>query len=1069
MNDGGDSIPVPMDSSETTPAGQFKTGRSSNPFLDGSDIRPSGMASPGTVVGDYTVESMLGQGGCARVYLARHNRLKRNVALKVLRGGQSVTPEQKRRFELEAATLAKLNHPGIVRVYEIGEFEKGNFIALEFLEGGSLDQWMKGRPMPPRVAAVLVQKLATIIQIAHEAGVLHRDLKPANILMAVPPTVQEGQTIQFPESLAELARVSDFGLARYIGEEGHTQMGEVVGTPSYMAPEQASGLNQDHGPATDVYSLGAILYETLTGRPPFQAPTGLATILLVMKQDPVAPCRLNPLVPRDLQTICLKCLSKDPAKRYPTAKALAADLQAWIDGRPIAARPAGNFEKAMKWMRRNPWPSMALAASFLLMLTVILSAYQIHRIRWTDFRRGLQDQIRVADGNTLAPLLDQWAQAGAGDGELLPEIRRVQDDNEITARQKSMGWLNLALACDQPAPLMEWMEDRGRVNQIGPEYLPLVGAALVRGGYGKATREVGENIRQWANHTPDARYRLRILGVLANLPGFQDSFTASDFQFLASDLLEKDAGQRRAWAAAFVSVAPGLLNIFEGKLSGGMERLSPAQRRALVAYLVWFGNRDRFGLLILGLSSDGTVLRELVDELQAEVRLDGDQWKTLWQLSEQEESSQTREILEWVDKNGSRSVYRGRARANALLLLMIARDKDERGRILAALEGALRQTADRECRHHLAIYASQAQAPPDYFLDLFRNSADVGVQRASLWALGGYPRAAFPIRFSWQLWLEELSKTHRETSDPGVHAAIEWLVGTVWKEPGQNAPAWLDQPAKSGSVLRNSVGMKLARVPGKISFPMGTDRKLGPPLEDIPLARPVRLENDFYLGTREVTVGQFRRFRPDFSPVSDDPERPVVFVSLLEAAQFCNWLSQAEGIPPEEWGYPPEWLETNDWSRLVASLQAHRDRQGNKQTRGYRLPTETEWEYACRSGSTGPRSFGEDNTLLERFAYMAIQETRPQRVGSLVPNDFGLFDMLGNALEWTDDPAEDAKAGSGRVGLGRGTVDPAGTRWIMRGAGFDFQPLFFRSDYRYKEFPGEKWFSYGFRVAKPVP
>jgi len=216
-------------------------------------------------------------------------------------------------------------------------------------------------------------------------------------------------------------------------------------------------------------------------------------------------------------------------------------------------------------------------------------------------------------------------------------------------------------------------------------------------------------------------------------------------------------------------------------------------------------------------------------------------------------------------------------------------------------------------------------------------------------------------------------------------------------------------------------------------------------------------------------VGQFRQFRPGFAAGSKDPDEPAVSVSLLDAARFCNWLSSREGIPPEQWAYPPQWEKTEDWPTLMEQLRIHRDRLGREKAKGYRLPGEAEWEFACRAGSGEPRSFGMDGTLLEKFAYMAVHETSPQKVGALLPNDFGFFDMLGNALEWTDDQSEPGLMESGRVGLGRGTVDPAGARWVMRGAGFDFQPLFFRSDYRYREFPAEKWFSYGFRVAKSVP
>ena len=1030
--------------------------------LEGSGVHPASMAGTGTTLGDYTVVSLLGQGGCARVYLATDNRLKRRVALKVLRGGQAVTPEQRRRFELEAATLAKLNHPGIVRVYEVGTFEKGSFIALEFLEGGSLDQVLKGRPIPPKVAATLVRKLSLIVQGAHEAGILHRDLKPANILLAKSVPLHEGKTLHVGESLADLVRVSDFGLARYLGEDGYTQMGEVVGTPSYMAPEQASGQKKEHGPATDVYSLGAILYEALTGRPPFQAANSLATVLLVTKQDPVPPCRLNPNVPKDLETICLKCLAKEPGKRYQTAQALAEDLGAWLAGRPISARPARVMEIAWKWIWRNPWPGAAMLVSFLLLATVLLAVAQVRRVRMEAWRQGLLDQILVADGVTISPLLEQWRDAGLDSSPLNNEIKRTKENREITLRQKSTRWLNLALTATGSQGLMDWLEERVLVSLVGPEYLAMIGAKLDQAGV-----EALAQVRLLANHSLDSRYRIRLLGILANTKDFGSAVQSQDYPFIANELLGKDAGQRRLWANAFHGVSKGLVTEFQLVFKGEMEQVSIEKRRALVSYLIWFGNRDARGLLALGLGSDGKVLRELVDELQSEVTLSERQWNALWRLAEQPESKLE---PEWTDlqvalaeKNG----FKRTAHANALLLLMIVSGSEDRGRILAALEEMLRQSSDPEARFHLVVYAGQAQVPPDFFLDLFRNSQDNSVRRATLWALGGYPRTAFPLQFSWENWLAELAKIHRQTNDPGLYSAIDWLVGTVWKDPAGKDPSWLGQGTENPAVILNSLGMKLARTEGGKEFRMGTPVKLGPPLDEIPSARAVRLQAGYYLGTREVTVGQFRQFREGFAPESKDPDEPAVFVSLLEAARFCNWLSQREGIPPEQWAYPPQWAKAEDWQSLMDQLRVHRAGLAREKAVGYRLPSEAEWEFACRAGSSAPRPFGEDGTLLEKFAFRAVFQTTPQKVASLLPNDFGFFDMLGNAMEWTDDQSEPGPLEFGRGG--RGTVDPAGIRWVIRGAGFDFTPLFFRSDYRYKDSPAEKWFSYGFRVAKSIP
>jgi WD40 repeat protein len=276
------------------------------------------------------------------VYRARHKALDREVALKMIRGGDAGELELAR-FQAEAAAIARLQHPHIVQVFEVGEHEARPFMALELCPGGSLGARLKGEPMAGQAAAALVELLARGVQHAHEAGIIHRDLKPANVLLAGDGT----------------PKIADFGLAKVLqaspGQEaGLTQTGMVMGTPSYMAPEQTTGRSQEIGPRVDVYALGAILYECLTGRPPFRGPTTLETLEQVRTQEPVAPRQLNPSVPRDLETVCLKCLRKEPENRYLTARELADDLQRFLAGEPIRARPVGTLERALKWARRQP-------------------------------------------------------------------------------------------------------------------------------------------------------------------------------------------------------------------------------------------------------------------------------------------------------------------------------------------------------------------------------------------------------------------------------------------------------------------------------------------------------------------------------------------------------------------------------------------------------------------------------------------------------------------------------------------------------------------------------------------
>ena len=293
----------------------------------------------GTVIGDYTVETELGRGGMGVVYRARQGELNRLVALKMLTGHYG--DDELQRFLAEAQTAAALNHTNIVHIYEVGEIDGAPFFSMEFVEGGTLgDQLRKGLPTP-RKAAELLMTIARALHFAHQHGVIHRDMKPGNVLID-------------PDGVP---KVADFGIAKRLGNDSQlTLSGAVIGTPTYMAPEQAGGTSRDVGPAADVYSLGAMLYEMITGRPPFLPEDSETAITLrVLNENPVSPAYHCPQIPRDLETICMKCIEKEPRDRYSSAASLAEDLRRFLDDEPILARPPTRLVTAMRWVRRHPW------------------------------------------------------------------------------------------------------------------------------------------------------------------------------------------------------------------------------------------------------------------------------------------------------------------------------------------------------------------------------------------------------------------------------------------------------------------------------------------------------------------------------------------------------------------------------------------------------------------------------------------------------------------------------------------------------------------------------------------
>jgi serine/threonine-protein kinase len=329
-------------------------GLGTHPYADATPSVPQPVAPPR--VPGYEVEAMLGRGGMGVVYRARHLRLGRTVALKMLLAGDCAGPSERARFQREAEAVANLRHANIVQVYDVGEQDGRPFFTMEIALGGSLAEKLAGVPQPAREAAALVVTLAQAVSAAHQGGILHRDLKPANVLLTADGT----------------PKISDFGLARRLeGGDRLTQSGAMLGTPSYMAPEQARGRTRALGPPVDIYALGAILYELLTGRPPFQGETTADTLLQVISQEPVPPSRLNPRVPRDLETICLKCLHKEPQRRYASAAALAADLRCFLQGEAIAARPEGRLERLARGVRRRPTLVVGLSAGVLLATALV--------------------------------------------------------------------------------------------------------------------------------------------------------------------------------------------------------------------------------------------------------------------------------------------------------------------------------------------------------------------------------------------------------------------------------------------------------------------------------------------------------------------------------------------------------------------------------------------------------------------------------------------------------------------------------------------------------------------------
>jgi serine/threonine-protein kinase len=346
----------------------------------------------------YEVQTVLGRGGIGIIYRVRHVQLDRVVALKMLLSGEYAGAVELARFTREAQSIAALQHPNIVQIYDVGEVDGRAYFTMELVGGGSLSQKLGGTPQPTQYCSSVTETLARAIHAAHLAGIVHRDLKPANILLTPDGT----------------PKISDFGLARHFeGQSDLTLDMAKIGTPSYMAPEQVIGKPGEVGPSADIYALGATLYELLTGRPPFRGETHTETERQLLTREPVRPSQLNAKVPRDLETICLKCLQKEPRRRYDTAGALADDLGRFERSEPITARRVGFLERSGKWMRRHPGPAIA-AASVVMLLVLGATAITRFLSSRADLLRGVNEDLgaiarfeRAGDWNNARETLER--------------------------------------------------------------------------------------------------------------------------------------------------------------------------------------------------------------------------------------------------------------------------------------------------------------------------------------------------------------------------------------------------------------------------------------------------------------------------------------------------------------------------------------------------------------------------------------------------------------------------------------------------------------------------------------
>jgi cytochrome c peroxidase len=416
--------------------GPPKVAPPANPALGGAATIDWKSEASRLPIPGYKVLFEIGRGGMGVVYKAREQKLNRIVALKMIVSGRFTSVDLLARFRTETQIVAQLQHPNIMQIYEVGEFEGTPYCAFEYMDGGSLSTKVGREPQPSREAAQLIETLARAMHSAHLRGIVHRDLKPGNILLTT-----DG-----------LPKIADFGLAKRLeSESGQTQTGSILGTPSYMAPEQAAGKTKRVGPSADVWALGAILYHLLTGQPPFQGITMLDTLEQVRNRDPVPPSRNRPKLPRDLETICLKCLEKNPADRYDSAEALADDLRRFLDNEPIHARPVGRLEALFRKIKRRPTTAALVGLLFVVATLLAWSLVWLWRLQTSPRQPAAQPdqpyQLKVPRGlpSLSIPSDNPLTEARVALGKQLFFDKRLSRDNSVSCascHDPSRGWSN---------------------------------------------------------------------------------------------------------------------------------------------------------------------------------------------------------------------------------------------------------------------------------------------------------------------------------------------------------------------------------------------------------------------------------------------------------------------------------------------------------------------------------------------------------------------------------------------------------------------------------------------------
>ncbi len=998
----------------------------------------SGNATLGTKIryfGDYELLDEIARGGMGVVYKARQTSLNRIVALKMILAGQLAGEEDVQRFQAEAEAAANLDHPGIVPIYEIGEHEGQHYFSMGFVEGESLADKIKDGPLPPLEAVEYVKKVAEAIAFAHERGVIHRDLKPANVLL----------------DLNGEPKVTDFGLAKRVeGDSGLTATGQILGTPSYMPPEQASGQLNEVRETADVYALGAVLYCLISGHPPFQAAAPLDTLMQVLEREPISPRLLNNRVPRDLETICLKALEKDARGRYQSAQSLAAELERFLNDEPILARPISGPARAWRWCKRKPILA-AMQATLALLLGTLAIGGPLVAIQQAALNRAASEARSERALAQVAALLSASPQAvpviidtlKPDETMLRPKLRDVLRDPETTESQRVR--VHFALLNQDSASHVNYLLQRMMLSDV-EEFLLI--------------REFLEPYRETLNTK---------LWMTA-----ADASTSPRHRFRAAVALALYDAPNPKWREIAQEVVRALVSENSLVVGRWVEALRPVRGQLLAPLVEVF--RDR--------SEDAAPRRFLATSILADYA--ADRPELLIELLVESSAQQCLALIGRVEAHSEVAVA---LLANHLPVIGESPQvRSAESEVLAAANAAvalvrlgqgdlvwplLRDFNDPRLPSYLIHRFATHGAPADALVSAAKQTTDAATRRVLILGIGEFAPTALgdEQKHAFLSWLVEC---YRDQPDPSVHAACDWVL----RRAGREAEiARIDNQLSSGKPeerrrwMVNSQKQTYAIVDGG-DFSMGSPASESGRRADEP--QHVRaVVGPFAVACKEVTVAEFQRFLHEHPEIEHSYSRqhsplatcPQTSVTWYEAAAYCNWLSAQDKIPRAQWCFHP-----NSDQRYAAGMHLAEDYLTRT---GYRLPTEAEWELACRAGAATSRCYGDAESLLSQYAwYLANAMDHSWTVGLKKPNRLGLFDMHGNVWEWCAEPPRPYPLDSQQPCIDQ-IVDYAaienGQPRALRGGSYFYHSIYTRSALRNKEPVDARYYGIGMRPVRTMP